>query len=124
MNPNTDGNLAALRQYEKEQDRLDSIDREVERLKGDMADSLFTEYHKGNPHVTVDVIDSMLETDEFAHDMLNQIRECYADEFADNRAQRIKSLYEQYVSKACESIADRYDNIEDFDKAYKNFGIY
>lgn len=92
---NTDGNLAALDAYLREQDALDEADRIYEEAKQELSDALYGAFYDGNPDVVLEVIDHT-EQDQPSR---------------------------EEVEEACNAIAERYDDLEAVEYASISFKL-
>lgn len=92
---NTDGNLAALNAYQREQDHLDDMDIGLEASQGELSDALFEAYYKSNQDV-IDEVNDYLEDTEVTRTMLIE---------------------------ACDYIASQYDSPDDIDMVYTAFKL-
>src|SRR5690554_5647829 len=103
MGCNTDGNLAALRTYEREQDALAADDQAHEAAISELADDLFDAYITGD----ADVVD---EVDDWLRDYLwtERIRAAMVKECELPVMGRGGFMYkagQAAISEACEAIA-------------------
>jgi hypothetical protein len=103
MTHNTDGNLAALRSYEREQDALAAADQAHEDAISELADELFDAYITGD----ADVID---EVDDWLRDYpwTDRVRAAMVKErelLVMGRGGAMYKMGQAAISEACEAIA-------------------
>lgn len=118
MNYNTDGNLAALDAYLREQDELDQQDAAIEEAQEELSHNLFNAYFDDNQDVVNEVEDSLLHTDDIIDAMLDALR----SNFTENGA-ALRTAYMKHVSDACTAIAQRFEDMGRIDDAYNHFKL-
>lgn len=126
MRYDTDGNLAALRQYEREQDALDAQDIALENAQRELADALYDAYLTNNEQV-IDEVNEILTEDEYRQaKMLTKLREAMSVEAtrpAMGRGCEVYSAYMNLIDLCCMDIAERSESIEDIEKAVRFYGV-
>ena len=116
MSYNTDGNLAALDAYLREQDELDQAEAALHAAQNELADGLFEAYFNGNTHV-VDEINDMLTEEEYTYRLIELNREYF------NRPIEYHDQYRELIIEVCNKIADRYETIDDVETASAAFRL-
>ena len=116
MNYDTDGNLAALRQYEREQDALYEADEAFEELLGELSDELFEAYFEGNTGVVDEVNDAFTLT-EFEGELEEICREYF------NRPMKMHDEYREFIGRVCDAIAKRCDDLYDVEGYRREFKL-
>ncbi len=122
---NTDGNLAALRQYEREQDALEAADLNIEALQLSLAIDLFEAYATKNYAVIDEVNDSLTDTD-VTDNLINKLREAATKECKRPKMGRgclLYSAYEKVVDLVCRDIAQRYTTEGEIEAAREGFEL-
>lgn len=111
---NTDGNLAALRQYERELDEAERADEALREAQDEAADALFDAYVTGNKEV-VDEVDARLCEPEFDNCLADLCREYF------NRPQKLHDEYRELIIRVADNIVDGldYDQLERLLREYK-----
>lgn len=110
MNYNTDGNLAALAAYEREQDALAAADEALEQAQADLSDGLFEAYFNGKEHAVLEVNDQLTE-EKYTDRLIELNREYF------NRPIEYHDQYRELIIEICDSIANGYNDIEDVERA-------
>lgn len=121
---NTDGNLAALHQYERDQDALESAGLIIEALQLSLAIDLFEAYVTKNYAVIDEVNDSLTDTDT-TDNLINKLREAATEECKRPKTARgclLYSAYEKVVDSVCRDIAGRYTTESEIEAARKEYG--
>lgn len=113
---NTDGNLAALRTYEREQDALQAADDYRQRLRQDLADDLFDKYVEGDEDIIMEVDERLLEMDE---EMFFKLRRAMMKECRKPVSDRGSDIYEAYWKLIDAACLEMVDSVEDDDDAYR-----
>lgn len=113
-----DGNTAAINRHLREQDQLAAQDQQLEEATEKLADDLFEAYFDDNQDVVDEVFDSIVNTDDWITPMLDGLRQNFtSDGYA------LRSCYRQYIAKACESIAERCDDMDKIESYYRAFKL-
>ena len=112
----TDGNLAALAAYEREQDALERADEELFDAQNELMDGLFEAYFNGNKHVIDEVNDTLTE-EEYTDRLIELNREYF------NRPIEYHDQYRELIIEVCSNIADRYETIDDVELASASFRL-
>ena len=107
---NTDGNLAALAAYEREQDALAAADEALEQAQTDLSEGLFDAYFNGKENAVLEVNDQL--TEEKHLDRLIELNREYF-----NRPIEYHDQYRELIIEICDSIAARHDSIDDVEMA-------
>lgn len=103
MTHNTDGNLAALRAYEREQDELYEADMALERAQNELADDLFDAYITGDQDVIDEVDDYLASYPWTKRVRAAMVKECELPVMG--RGGFMYKLGQQAISEACEYVA-------------------
>lgn len=101
----TDGNLAALRGYEREQDRLEAQDEAERQARQDISDSLFDAYATGNSEV-VDEVHARLEDFDSLLPRLQKAMQLECTRPVMGRGPEIYDALLKLVSEACDDMAE------------------
>lgn len=115
MTYNTDGNLAALRQYECQQDKIYQAEERLETARQELADDLFDGYMSDNYSVIDEVDARMVASRDTIDNLLKKLRDNFTTD-----CQAMRTQYMKIIACVCEEIAGEYD---DMAKAYKDFEI-
>lgn len=108
----SDGNLYALKQYEKEQDQYDVEDIALETAQEDLENDLFDGYMLKNGYV-VDWVDEQIA--DQPEELLRLLRENFTFD-----GQAIRTVYMKYIGKVCQRLAESMDSLEEIEKLYKD----
>ena len=115
---NTDGNLAALRAYEREQDALDDQDNALLKAQQELSNDLFDGYFEGNS-ACVDWIDeTILDDEDTANNLLNKLRAQYPKPPADPRI-----AYKSAIGDVCDTLAAQQKTHEDIENERHECGL-
>jgi uncharacterized hydantoinase/oxoprolinase family protein len=122
---NPDGNTAALNRYQREQDAIAQGEEALERMRQEMADSLFDAYLEGVENV-VDEVEDTLTDEKVMANLIGKlqnamIKECQRPRMG--RGSEVYSTYEALLSEICMDIAKRNSTPDEFDAAYRYFGL-
>lgn len=118
MTIDTDGNLAALRAYEREQDLQDQADRALEEAKQSLADDLFDAYHEDNQDVILEVEDFLMN-EEHANTVLAALRNNLTRDGVALRTNYIKAVGQMLEDFVHNRGFDTLDEIEQFRSDFK-----
>jgi hypothetical protein len=105
MTYNTDGNLAALRAYEREQDALYEAEQAHEAAISELADDLFDAYILGDADVIDEVDDWLGDYPWTERVRAAMVKECELRVM--NRGGFMYKIGQAAISEACEAIAKR-----------------
>lgn len=122
---NTDGNLAALHQYERDQDALESADLKIEVMQHNLAIDLWEAYVTKNYAVIDEVNDSLTDSDVIDN-LIDKMREAVTEECKWPKMGRgclLYSAYEKVVDEVCRDIAGRYTDEDEIERFRREFGI-
>ena len=101
--PNTDGNLAALHAYEREQDALAYAEQAHEAAISELADDLFDAYITGDPDVIDEVDDWLRDYPWTERVRAAMVKECELPVMG--RGGFMYKAGQAAISEACEAIA-------------------
>ena len=110
MSYNTDGNLAALAAYEREQDALAAADEALEQAQAGLSDGLFEAYFNGKENAVLEVNDQLTE-EQYPDRLIELNREYF------NRPIEYHDQYREMIIEICDQIANGYDDIEEVERA-------
>lgn len=125
MSHKTDGNLAALNAYLRQEDERDAAQERLEEARQELADALFDAYVGGDGNVIIEVDDILTDVDQTDW-LLNKLRLAMTKECSRPVMGRGGEIYQAYLdvlSDACETIAKRCKTEEDFDSYYQDFKL-
>ncbi len=105
MGSSTDGNLAALRAYEREQDALAAAEHAHEAAISELADDLFDAYITGDADVIDEVDDWLRDYPWTERVRAAMFKECELPVMG--RGGFMYKLGQQAISEACEYVAKR-----------------
>ena len=105
MTYNTDGNLAALRAYEREQDALADADQAHEAAISELADGLFDAYITGDADVIDEVDDWLRDYPWTERVRAAMVKECELPVMG--RGGFMYKAGQAAISEACEYVAKR-----------------
>ena len=117
MNYNTDGNLAALNAYQREQDALDEANRILEEAQQELADDLFDAYMSNNYSVIDEVDDSLTDTDTM-DDLIKQLRDNWTTD-----CMALRTAYMKVIGGTCEGIAGRCETLDEIEGFRRDFDL-
>src|SRR5690554_1419701 len=103
MGDNTDGNLAALRAYEREQDALAAADQAHEAAISELADDLFDAYILGDQDVIDEVDDWLRDYPWTERVRAAMVKECELPVMG--RGGFMYKMGQAAISEACEYVA-------------------
>lgn len=115
MNYDVDGNLAALRVYEREQDELDRQDRALEDARSELAWDMVEAYFECNESMIEWVQDYVV--DEHYEEIEAALRSAVTDPEYD-----IKAFWRELVVKVVEEDCET-DDFDSIESARRGFGI-
>lgn len=101
--PNTDGNLAALRAYEREQDALAAADQAHEDDISVLADDLFDAYIMGDSDIIAEVDDYLASYPWTERVRAAMVKECELPVMG--RGGFMYKMGQTAISEACEYVA-------------------
>ncbi len=122
---NTDGNLAALHQYEREQDALEAAGLNIEALQLSLSIDLFEAYVTKN-HAVIDEVNDSLTDSDVIDNLIDKLREAVTEECKRPEMGRgclLYSAYEKVVDEVCRDIAGRYTTGGEIEAARKEFEL-
>ena len=115
----TDGNTAALNQYQREQDSLDDQDEALRVAQQELSNDLFDGYFEGNS-ACVDWIDEVILDDEdTANNLLDKMRAQYLKPLAAN----MRTAYSIIIIDVCDYLAAQQKTLEDIEKERHECGL-
>ena len=122
MTYNTDGNLAALNAYQREQDAIADGEEYLERLQQELADDMFDAYVTGNSNV-IDEVDDALASDERKIVLMRKAmtKECQRPVMG--RGCELYETYWKLLDSVCLDIAKRCTTPDEFDKFRREFEL-
>lgn len=118
----SDGNLAALNAYQREQDAIADGEIHLERLQQELADDMFDAYVTNNGAV-IDEVNDALASDER---MIVLMRKAMTKECQRPVMGRGCELYDTYwklLDSVCLDIAKRCTTPDEFDKFRREFEL-
>ena len=118
---NTDGNLAALRAYERQQDAIAEGDAHLESLQQALADDLFDAYLTENHDVIGEVDDFLADYPWPDRMRAAMTKECERPVMG--RGCIAYKALETAISEACEHIAKVCTTPDEFDRFRREFGL-
>ena len=121
----TDGNLAALRAHEREQDALEAADLELEAAQVETANDLFDGYFTKNYAVIDEVNDALLDTDT-TDNLINKLREAGTAECQRpvmGRGCEVWPVYKNLIDAVCLEIAQRCKTMEELERFRLDMGV-
>src|SRR6056297_1268609 len=110
-----DGNLAALRKYEREQDKLDQQEIELTRARAALAEDMIEAYFNGNQAV-VDWI-----TDDLMSDYYKAVEAALRQAVTDPQFD-IRAFWRDLVTKYIEDDSET-DDLDSIEMSRRGFGI-
>lgn len=114
---NTDGNLAALRTYERQQDAIAEGDAHLESLQQALADDLFDAYLSNN-FAVIDEVDDALRGVDTLDNMLKQLRDSWTRD-----GMALRAAYMKVIGAVCEDIAKGRTTPDEFDRFRREFDL-
>ena len=115
---NTDGNLAALRAYEREQDALDDQDSALLAAQQELSNDLFDGYFTGNGACVDWVDETILDEEDTANNLLNKFRERYL-----KGAHGMRAEYSLIIIDVCDTLAAQQKTHEDIENERHECGL-
>ena len=115
---NTDGNLAALRAYEREQDALDDQDNALLKAQQELSNDLFDGYFEGNSACVDWIDDFMFDNIEVMNDLIDKMRESFMGKPADPRI-----AYKSAIGDVCDTLAAQQKTHEDIENERHECGL-
>jgi len=122
MTYNTDGNLAALRQYEREQDAINMAEDMFEQELQNFVDSMTEAYVDGNQAVVEEINTRLVESENWT----NYVHKALKAEFLKPVKMRGSHSYEallEMVEDACKEIASGCDTVEELEHRSIDYGL-
>lgn len=122
---NTDGNLAALNAYLREQDAIYEGDAKLESMIQDLAIDMYEAYVTGN-HSVIDEVDGRLTDTDVTDNLISKLREAATEECKRPKMGRgclLYSAYEKVIDAVCRDIAGRYTTESQIEAARKEFEL-
>ena len=110
-----DGNLAALRQYEREQDKLDQQEAELNRARAALAEDMIEAYFSGNQAV-IDWI-----TDDLMSDYYKAVEAALRQAVTDPQFD-IRQFWRELVTRYIEDDSET-DDLDSIEMSRRGFGI-
>ena len=115
----TDGNTAALNQYQREQDSLDDQDEALRVAQQELSNDLFDGYFEGNG-ACVDWIDEVILDDEdTANNLLDKMRAQYLKPLAAD----MRTAYSIIIIDVCDYLAAQQKTHEDIERERYECGL-
>lgn len=111
---NTDGNLAALRQYEREQDELERADAMLRDARQNLSDDLYEAYLQGNQEVIDEVVDGLF-TDEWAESAMRRALTDPDYDLAKDYRERLIEMLDEWCAEL--------NDMRDIDRWYREFKL-
>lgn len=125
MTYNTDGNLAALNQYQRQQDALAAGEETLEAMRRELADKLVEGYVEGIENV-VDEFADAFTNERVVANLTARMQAAMKKEFAIPVMGRGRESYDTYLGfldLIAGDISKRYSTPDEFDAAYRYFGV-
>ena len=113
-----DGNLAALRAYQREQDALDDQDNALIRAQQELSDDLFDGYFEGNSACVDCIDDFMFDNIEVIDNLLDKMRKSFMGRPADPRI-----AYKSAIGEVCDTLAAQQKTHEDIENERHECGL-
>ena len=113
-----DGNLAALRDYEREQDALDDQDEALRVAQQELSNDLFDGYFEGNSACVDWVDETILDDEDTTNNLLDKLRAQYMKPPADLRA-----AYSLIIIDVCDNLAAQQLTHEDIESERHECGL-
>jgi len=116
---NTDGNLAALNAWQREQDAIEAGDLHLEKLQQELADDIYDAYITGNENAVNEVEDALTDTKTMAN-LLGRLRAAMEKECRKPVGDRGTDLYDttwKLLDAVCLDIAKRSTTPDELDQA-------
>lgn len=122
---NADGNLAALRAYEREQDDLEAADLHLEAQQVETANDLFDGYFTKN-YAVIDEINQHLMDADASDNLINALRQAGTIECERpvmGRGCEVWSTYRKLIDAVCTEIAQGKKTIGDLERFRLDMGV-
>ena len=116
---NTDGNLAALNAWQRDQDAIEAGDLHLEKLQQELADDIYDAYITGNENAVNEVEDALTDAKTMAN-LLGRLRAAMEKESQRPVMGRGCEVYDTYwrlLDAVCLDIAKRSTTPEKMDQA-------
>ena len=115
----TDGNTAALNQYQREQDSLDDQDEALRVAQQELSNDLFDGYFEGNGACADWIDEVILDDEDTANNLLDKMRAQYLKPLAAN----MRTAYSIIIIDVCDSLAAQQKTHEDIEKERHECGL-
>jgi len=122
---NTDGNLAALNAYQREQDALEAADLELEAAQVETANDLYDAYFTNKQDV-IDEVDDALTDTLTTGNLINKLREAGTVECQRpvmGRGCELWDAYRKLIDAVCLEIAQRCETMEELERFRLDFNL-
>lgn len=116
MKYNTDGNLAALRAYEREQDALDAADMALDEARQEFSNDLFDAYF-GKNYAVIDEVEELAAEEDAINNLLKKLRDAYPS------ASGVTCAYRDFIAAICDEIAERAEDFAAVDNHRRDYGL-
>lgn len=107
-----DGNLAALRAYEREQDALDAADMALDEARQEFSNDLFDAYF-GKNYAAIDEVDDSLTDTDTMDNLLKKLRDNWTTD-----GMEFRTAYMKVVAETCDQIAKGADDVDEFRREF------
>jgi hypothetical protein len=115
----TDGNTAALNQYQREQDSLDDQDEALRVAQQELSNDLFDGYFEGNGACSDWIDELILDEEDTANNLLNKLRAQYMKPPAAN----MRTAYSIIIIDVCDHLAAQQKTHEDIERKRYECGL-
>ena len=115
----TDGNTAALNQYQREQDSLDDQDEALRVAQQELSNDLFDGYFEGNGACADWINEVILDDEDTANNLLEKMRAQYLKPLAAD----MRTAYSLIIIAVCDYLAAQQKTHEDIEKERHECGL-
>jgi hypothetical protein len=122
---NTDGNLAALNAWQREQDEIEAGELHLEKLQQELADDIYDAYITGSENAVNEVEDALTDTQTMGN-LLGRLRAAMEKECQRPVMGRGGEVYDTYwrlLDAVCLDIAKRCTTPDELDQARRFYGV-